>query len=221
MRRSIRGPRSLTHVVRFAAILAGVLLITACHLDMYQQPKDKPLSQSDFFPDGAGSRPLLPNTVARNAVVEPDALHTGRVNGTGDFVTDIPIEVNDTVLARGQDRFTIYCSACHGAKADGKGTVSGVLKPNPPSFYDQRIVDLQNGYYFNVITNGKGAMYPYGYRIQDPNDRWAIIAYIRELQKTPPTPVPPTPAAGAPAGTPAATPAAGTPAAATTPTPTP
>ncbi|HEU5086357.1 MAG TPA: cytochrome c, partial [Roseiflexaceae bacterium] len=95
----------------------------------------------------------------------------------------------------------------------------GVLKPPPPSFYDQRIVDLQNGYYFNVITNGKGAMYPYGYRIQDPNDRWAIIAYIRELQKTPPTPVPPTPVpaeATPAAGTPAATPAA-----ATTPTPTP
>jgi mono/diheme cytochrome c family protein len=189
---TLRGRnRPLTHLARFGLLLVAALFIGACHLDMYQQPKNRPLSSSDFFPDGSSARPLLANTVARNQAV-PDARTTGKQDGTGDFVTDIPLEVTPALIARGQERFTIYCSSCHGAKADGKGTVSGLLKPPPPSFFDQRIVDMPNGYYFDVISNGKGAMFQYRSRIQNPDDRWAIIAYIREAQKTPPPP-PPTP----------------------------
>jgi mono/diheme cytochrome c family protein len=167
---------------------------------MYQQPKNKPLSASDFFPNGSSARPLLANTVAQSQSV-PDARTTGQVDGTGDYVTDFPIPVTPELLERGKQRFAIYCSACHGANGNGKGTVSSLLKPPPPSYYDQRMIDLQNGYYFFVITNGKGAMFRYGGRIQDPNDRWAIIAYIRELQKNPPAP------AAAPAAAPTPTPA--------------
>jgi mono/diheme cytochrome c family protein len=163
----------------------AVFLTTACHLDMYDQAKAKPLSKSDFFANGSSMRPLLPNTIARSQVA-PDARTTGKVDGTGDYVQDIPVEVTPDLIARGAQRFKIYCSACHGAKADGKGVVSAQFKPNPPSFYDQRIVDMPNGYYFYVITNGKGAMYPYRSRIQNPDDRWAIIAYLRETQKNPP-----------------------------------
>lgn len=177
--------RPLTQMVRLAILLVAVLFTSACHLDMYQQPKNKPLSESDFFPSGSSARPLLANTVARSQEF-PDARTTGQEDGAGAFVAEIPIPVTPELIARGQERFTIYCSACHGAKADGKGTVSGLLKPPPPSFYDQRIVDMPNGYYFFVITNGKGAMFQYRSRIQDPNDRWAIIAYLREAQKTPP-----------------------------------
>jgi cytochrome c1 len=183
---TLRGrARPLNRIVQLAVLMAAVVLTTACHLDMYQQPKAKALSSSDFFANGSSSRPLLPNTVARSQEA-PDARTTGRVDGTGDYISEIPIEVTPALIERGQQRFTIYCSACHGAKADGKGTVSGLLKPPPPSFYDQNIVDMPNGYYFHVISEGKGTMYQYRSRIQDPNDRWAIIAYLREAQKNPP-----------------------------------
>jgi mono/diheme cytochrome c family protein len=181
----LRGRKPLITMARLVVLAAAALFASACHLDMYQQAKNKPLGSSDFFADGSSARPLLANTVARSQSA-PDALTTGKVDGTGDYVTDIPVEVTPELIARGQERFGIYCSACHGANGNGKGTVSGLLKPAPPSFYDQRIVDMPNGYYFDVITNGKGAMYQYRSRIQDPNDRWAIIAYIREAQKTPP-----------------------------------
>lgn len=183
---TLRGhTRPLTLFIRLLVLAGAVFLTTACHLEMYQQPKNKPLSASDFFPNGSSARPLLANTVARSQAA-PDALTTGKADGTGDYVTDSPVPVTPDVIARGQQRFAIYCSTCHGANGNGKGTVSGLLKPAPPSFYDQRIVDMPNGYYFDVITHGKGAMYQYASRIQDPNDRWAIVAYIRELQKNPP-----------------------------------
>jgi mono/diheme cytochrome c family protein len=185
----LRGRKQLRLIARFTFLLAAALFVSACHLDMYQQPKNKPLSSSDFFANGSSARPLLANTVARSQTA-PDARTTGKTDGTGDFVTDSPVPVTPELIARGQQRYAIYCSACHGAKADGKGTVSGLLKPSPPSFFDQRIVDMPNGYYFDVITNGKGAMFQYRSRIQNPDDRWAIIAYIREMQKTPPEPKP-------------------------------
>lgn len=181
----LRGrARPLATLARVALLIVAALTVSACHLDMYQQPKYKPLASSDFFADGAASRPLLPNTVARSQSA-PDARTTGKVDGTGDYVTEIPIEVTPELLARGEQRAKIYCTACHGGKFDGKGVIP-LTNPKPPSFYDQRIVDMPNGYYFDVITNGKGGMFQYRSRIQDPNDRWAIIAYLREIQKNPP-----------------------------------
>ena len=184
---TLRGRKPLLSIVRCTLLLVVAVAVSACHLDMYQQPKNKPLSESDLFANRSSARPLLPNTVARSQSL-PDERTTGKVGGTGDYVTENPIPITPEVLARGKERFTIYCSVCHGVKADGKGTVSGLLHPNPPSFFDQRIVDMPNGYYFDVMTNGKGAMFQYRSRIQNPDDRWAIIAYIREVQKTPPQP---------------------------------
>jgi mono/diheme cytochrome c family protein len=188
---TLRGrTRPLNRIVRVVVLSIAVLFTTACHLDMYQQPKAKPLSSSDFFANGSSVRPLLPNTVARNQDA-PDERTTGRVDGTGEYITDIPLQVTPELIERGRQRYVIYCSACHGNNGNGKGSVSGLLKPSPPSFYDQNIVDMTNGYYFQVISNGKGAMYQYRSRIQDPDDRWAIIAYLREAQKDPPeTPAP-------------------------------
>lgn len=211
--RSNRGHLPHTFLTRAVCILLAALFLSACHLDMYQQPKAKPLGESQFFPDKSNMRPLLPNTVARNQNL-PDALTTGRVNGNGEYVTDMPIELNEQSMARGKERYTIYCAPCHGDKGTGVSAVSSLFNPRPVSFFDQRVVDLPNGYYFEVITNGKGAMYQYRSRIQNPNDRWAIINYIREMQKNPPTPTPvPQPTAAA---TPAAeaTPVAPTPTAA-------
>jgi len=187
---TLRGhTRPHTMIIRLLFLVGAMLLTSACHLDMYQQAKNKPLSASDFFPNGSSARPLLANTVAQSQSARCSHT-TGKADGTGDYVTDSPVPITPELIDRGKQRFTIYCSACHGANGNGKGTVSGLLKPPPPSFYDQRMVDMPNGYYFFVITNGKGAMYQYGSRIQDPNDRWAIIAYIRELQKNPPAPAP-------------------------------
>lgn len=179
-RATLSSPFAKVLVVAFC-----LLMTTACHLDMYDQPKYEPNEASDFFPDRSGNRPLLANTVARNQQpASPET--TGKTAPDGEYITEIPIQITPDVLARGEQRYRIYCSACHGVNADGKGTVSGLLKPPPPSFYDQRIVDMPNGYYFDVITNGKGAMFQYRSRIQNPDDRWAIIAYIREAQKNPP-----------------------------------
>lgn len=186
-------------------MLLGIfgLAISACHLDMYDQPKYTPLAASDFFKDGASARRLVDGTVSRTGL-KIDERTTGHVGGdpAGEYVTTNPITINEAVLARGQERYKIYCSACHGVNGDGKGIVAGPysqgpLKLKPPALFyvNQLRAELQkapDGYYFNVITYGKRneqgeyAMFPAASRIQNIDDRWAIVAYIREMQKNPP-----------------------------------
>ena len=161
---------------------------TACHLEMYDQPKYKPLQQSDFFADGAAQRPLVEHTVARGAT-RLDEAATGRVGGMpeGAYVPSNPLTVTPELLSRGEERFAIYCAVCHGRVGNGKGSaVYPQFNPKPASFYDPRIVAMPDGELFDVIGNGRGIMYGYRSRIQTVEDRWAIIAYIRELQKNPP-----------------------------------
>lgn len=184
----LRRARGVSGVAK--ALLAGVaLMLTAsCHLEMYDQPKYTALAASEFYKDGASARPLVDNTVARGKTMT-DELHTGKVGGVADsaYVSEFPIEVNELVIARGEARYNIYCITCHGEKGNGKGAVASLFKPKPPSFYDQtKFADYPLGKYYETIVYGRNAMYPYGYRIQDVNDRWAIIAYIKELQKNPP-----------------------------------
>jgi mono/diheme cytochrome c family protein len=166
-----------------------VLFTTACHLEMYDQPKQAPLSSSQFFGDGSSARPLVEGAVPRGVSVTTP-LATGREGGApeGAFLSEFPAEitVDANVLARGEERFAIYCATCHGANGNGRAAVANLLNPRPPSFYDARLVEMPVGQYFHTITNGQGTMYPYGSKIQDPADRWAIIAWIRELQKNPP-----------------------------------
>lgn len=182
------GRTLLGRVLKAGWIIAGMLFITACHLEMYDQAKYKPQQASEFYADGASVRPLVENTVARGQL-RIDAVSTGRVDGdpAGEYVTEIPIQMTPELLERGAQRFAIYCAVCHGALGNGRGSTVGVLlNPRPPSFYDQLIVDQPVGQYYETIVNGKGTMYPYGYRIQSISDRWAIVAHIRELQKNPP-----------------------------------
>jgi hypothetical protein len=108
-----------------------------------------------------------------------DPLYTGQING--EYIDVIPLPVTQAFLRRGQERYDIFCSPCHGRVGYGEGMIVQRGFPSPPSFHTERLRELPAGYYYDVITNGFGVMYSYGSRVQ-PTDRWAIVAYIQALQ---------------------------------------
>jgi mono/diheme cytochrome c family protein len=146
---------------------------------MHDQPKYIPLRESDFFGDDRSARVPVEGTVARGELRDDTLLYTGKVNGADAGV--FPFAVDAAVMARGQERFNIYCSPCHGRTGDGDGMVVRRGYRRPPSYYDERLRDAPVGHFFDVITNGFGAMPDYAAQIR-PEDRWAIAAYIRALQ---------------------------------------
>jgi mono/diheme cytochrome c family protein len=148
---------------------------------MHDQPKYQPLEASTFFADGRSARPPVPGTVARGEddLRADDHLYLGKVDGVD--VDAFPFPVTADVLARGRDRYSIYCTPCHGAVGDGNGMVVRRGYRRPPSFHDDRLRQSPPGHYFDVMTNGFGAMADYASQIR-VRDRWAIIAYIRALQ---------------------------------------
>src|SRR5215472_12293177 len=168
---------SVSRLLGTACAAAGFLFAGGCRYlkqDMANQPKNLPLSPSDFFEDGRSERPLLENTVARGSIVD-DALFVPKDSNA------IPLPVNRELLERGQSRYKIFCTPCHGLQGDGNGMISMRGMKHPPSFHQDRLRNATNGYVYDVLTNGFGAMY--GYSAQIPlRDRWAIIAYIRALQ---------------------------------------
>ena len=156
--------------------VACALLLAGCSLkqDMALQPKNRPLSPSDFFTDGRSERPLVENTVARGSVAD-DALFVAKdSNG-------FPLPVTQELLERGEGRYKIFCTPCHGLQGDGNGMVSMRGMKHPPTFHENRLRQSPNGYFYDVITNGFGAMYGYSAQIST-RDRWAIVAYVRALQ---------------------------------------
>jgi mono/diheme cytochrome c family protein len=142
--------------------------------DMANQPRENPLSPSSFFNDGRSERPLVDNTVARGSV-EEDALFTPKESNA------FPLRLTPELLARGQDRYNIFCSPCHGLQGDGQGVVTLRGMKRPPTFHQDRLRNEPNGYFFDVIGNGFGAMNSYSMQLH-PRDRWAIVAYVRALQ---------------------------------------
>jgi mono/diheme cytochrome c family protein len=142
--------------------------------DMATQPKNRPLSPSDFFRDGRSERPLLENTVARGSL-ENDQLLIAKDSNA------FPLPVDQALLERGQQRFGIYCSPCHGLQGDGNGMIVLRGMKRPPSYHIDRLRESPNGYFYDVITNGFGQMYGYSAQVP-PRDRWAIVAYVRALQ---------------------------------------
>jgi mono/diheme cytochrome c family protein len=147
---------------------------------MHDQPRYKPLASTTFFDDGRSARPPIEDTVARGQLRVNDARYTGKENGKDiDF---FPIAISRADLTRGQERFNIFCSPCHGRTGDGRGMiVSRGFKQPPPSYHDPRLVNAPVGHFFDVMTNGYGAMYSYASRVP-VDDRWRIAAYIRALQ---------------------------------------
>jgi hypothetical protein len=146
----------------------------ALRQDMANQPKNKPLSPSEFFDDGRSERPLVENTVARGSLADDELFVPKDSN-------NLPLPVNQTLLERGEERYKIFCTPCHGLQGDGNGMISIRGMKHPPSFHQDRLRQAPNGHLFDIITNGFGAMYGYSAQIP-PRDRWAIVAYLRALQ---------------------------------------
>ncbi len=153
---------------------------TACRQDMHDQPKYIPLRPSDFFGDGRSERPLIDGTVARGHLDDDLAYYTGK-GSDGKPVDEFPFPVTKEVVERGQNRFNIYCTPCHSRLGDGNGMIPRRGFRHPPTYHQDRLRKLANGYIFDVITNGFGAMPDYKTQL-DPRDRWAIVAYVRALQ---------------------------------------
>jgi Cytochrome C oxidase, cbb3-type, subunit III len=159
----------------FAAVLAFAWL-AGCSLkqDMAHQPYNRPLAPSDFFTDGRSERALVENTVARDST-EYESLFVNKDSNS------FPLLLNQELLERGQDRYKIFCSPCHGLQGDGNGMIVVRGMKHPPSYHQDRLRQVPNGYVYDVITNGFGAMFGYSAQIP-PRDRWAIVAYLRALQ---------------------------------------
>lgn len=168
-------------VPQFMLAVAAVLTLGACRQDMYNQPKLKPLAPTKFFNDATSARPLPAHVVARGELDEDPILFRGR-EADGTFAATLPVPVTRQLLERGRERYNVFCSVCHAADGAGRGMIVQRGFPPPPTFHLDRLRDAPPGYLFDVITNGYGVMYPYGYRLPDVQDRWAVVAYLRALQ---------------------------------------
>jgi len=152
---------------------------TGCHSAMYDQARVDPLEASDFFADGQSARPLVAGTVPRGALDEDEAFFTGK--SAGELLREIPVEIDAKLLARGRERFNIYCSVCHGLAGEGDGAIVRRGFRRPPSYHTARLRGVPAGHFFDVVTHGFGAMPDFAAQVP-PADRWAIAAYIRALQ---------------------------------------
>jgi mono/diheme cytochrome c family protein len=161
-------------------LLSLCLLLSAfCRQKMANQPKYDPLEPSDFFADGMSARPRIPGTVARGELDIYSFMATGKIDGQdGD---GFPMPVTMAVMTRGEERFNIYCSECHGKVGDGNGMIPARGYRRPPSYHTEALRNAKTGHFFDVMTNGFGSMPSYAAQVP-VEDRWAIIAYIRALQ---------------------------------------
>lgn len=169
--------------MRNKILIAGgcVLLValTGCRDDMHNEPRYKPLAASAFFSDGRSARPEVEGTIARGELKIDEARYTGKIGGQD--IDQFPIPIAKADIERGQARFNIYCTPCHGLLGDGNGFVVMRGFRQPPSYYSQRLMTAPIGHFYDVISNGFGSMASYASRITS-DDRWRIIAYIRALQ---------------------------------------
>ena len=161
-------------------LIGGLLLIIAgCRQDMHDQPKYQPFERDPFFADQRASRPLVAGVVARGHLDEDQGFYTGASAGAPVSVNPLPL--NHDTLARGQERYNIYCSPCHDRVGAGEGMIVLRGYKQPPTFHSDRLRTVPDGYLFQVITNGFGTMPTYAPQVAT-RDRWAIIAYMRALQ---------------------------------------
>jgi len=157
-----------------ATLLAGLLLSAGCRQDMGNQPKKLPLAPAAFFGDGRSERPLVEGTVYRGEL-EDDALAVDKDSSV------FPLPLTPQLLQRGRERFNVFCTPCHGLDGDGNGMVAERGFRHPTTYHTDRLRQAPVGHFYDVITNGFGAMSDYAAQIP-PRDRWAIIAYLRALQ---------------------------------------
>jgi mono/diheme cytochrome c family protein len=160
-------------------LLILALALSACRQDMHDAPRYDPLEASTIFRNGASAQPLVEGTVARGNLNEDELLASGKVNGQP--ADEFPFTITRADLDRGEERFNIYCSPCHGRTGEGNGMVVQRGYRQPPSYHADRLRTSPAGYFVDVMTNGFGAMPDYRAQIT-PDDRWRIVAYIRALQ---------------------------------------
>jgi mono/diheme cytochrome c family protein len=183
-----------TRCVLGALALTSLVAVTGCargctssrppiHINpsMDDQPRVDPQAASSFFYNGASMREPVPGTVPIGGLKEDGAFFTGK-GADGQFVAAIPPPVDDTLLARGRQRYAIYCQPCHDARGDGKGILFQRGNVPTASFHQEKILKYPDGQIFDVITNGMGLMQGYRWPIP-PADRWAIVAHVRDLQR--------------------------------------
>ena len=153
--------------------------------DMDRQPKLRPQQPSLVFANGRSSQEPVPGTVARGDHYQNNPINTGRETGTTNFVATIPVPVSEQLMARGQQRYDIYCTPCHGPQGDGNGIVKKYGYASIRSLHEKIVVTQGDGEIFNTITHGtvNKNMFPYGSQIPI-EDRWAIVAYVRALQRS-------------------------------------
>jgi mono/diheme cytochrome c family protein len=169
----------LSLFVRALGVAVVSLAVAGCRQDMHDAPRYEPLEASAFFANGQASRMLVANTVARGTLREDVHLNEGKVDGQ--LATTFPMPVTAEVMARGRERFGVFCTPCHGPTGSGNGMVVQRGFRAPPSYHEDRLRNAPVGYFFDVMTNGFGAMNDYASQVPVA-DRWAIAAYIRALQ---------------------------------------
>ena len=160
-------------------LLGGTSLFIGCRQDMQDQPKYRPFRKSTFFGDERSARPQVAGTVGRGQLHEDSLLFSGKSGAA--FADTFPVHVDEALLRRGQERYRIYCSPCHGLLGRGDGMVVRRGYRPPSSFHVDRLRAQPAGYFFDAITHGFGAMPDYAAQIP-VKDRWAIVAYVRALQ---------------------------------------
>ncbi len=169
----------MSSVVNIFVMAILALGTVACRQDMHDQPKYIPMRGSTFFNDARSARPVIDGTVARGQLHDDELMFTGKVKG--EDADEFPMRVDAAVMARGQERFNIYCAPCHGRTGQGDGMVVRRGYRRPPSFHQDRLRNAPVGHFFDVITDGFGAMPDYAAQIK-AKDRWAITAFVRALQ---------------------------------------
>jgi mono/diheme cytochrome c family protein len=174
----IRG-KARRRLLGVAMAALSVVAAAGCRQDMHNQPKYRPLRGTAFFADGSSSRPVPEGTVARGTLDDNAAFFTGKVGNAP--VRELPFKVDEALVSRGQDRYNIFCTPCHDTTGSGRGMVVQRGFKQPPSFHDERLRNAEAGYFFDVMTNGFGAMPDYKMQLS-ARDRWAVVAYIRALQ---------------------------------------
>ena len=162
-----------------ALLVLAALSLCSCRRGMVDQQHVKPLAENGFFADHRGSRVPPAHTVARGQLRADEQFYTGKIGN--DLAATFPVPLTHELMARGRERFDIYCAVCHGPTGEGNGMIVQRGFPQPPSFHEQRLRDAPVGHFVDVMTRGYGVMYSYAARVA-PEDRWAIAAYIRALQ---------------------------------------
>jgi cytochrome c5 len=157
----------------------AIFAIAGCRQQMADQPHQRPLEPSNFFDNGMASRPVEPGTVARAGRVQNEQRLNSKADGK--LIDGFPFEVTMEVLARGQERYEIFCSPCHDRLGNGQGMIVRRGFTPARSFHDPRLRDAPAGHFFQVMTQGFGQMPSYANQLSE-HDRWAVIAYIRALQ---------------------------------------